>query len=512
MVVGMRLQALTDGAREQAGRRGQSCWAPRAMAAGTPQRCTGAGGRCGRLVIARRPGVQAWRVLLVALWLVLAIGLPAIAADLARADGGAPNLAYVVGGGADGGDLVVIDVAQGRVSARIHVGGAPQSVLLSSDGGTAYVTQSASDSLAVVDVRTQRVVATVPAGHVPEAMAASVVTLDAYVADAQGDAVTVLDLNQRRVVGAIPVGKHPAGVAVVEPIIGDDGSLDADVYVANRDSGTVSVISATRQRVIATIPAPGGPTGVVVPYASEVAYVATRAGSILAVDLASQRLIGTLLERPGGVLGAMDYDALTDQIYVPDAAHGVVYVLRPAAGVAGGARPTLPSEPARTMTVAGGPAAVAVTFDGAYLFVAEGASGQVTMYDAAARNLLATVVVGGAPRALITGPYPPPTVGVPSPPASLGRPSGAGQLPAAGFFAAFVLTLVLALGGVGVSAARYGWSAGQRRGTATNQRRPERTGLCHFTGDTAPRDCGQSAPAHRGQSAPSGRLAEWVRV
>ncbi|HEV7129788.1 MAG TPA: hypothetical protein VGN32_20315, partial [Ktedonobacterales bacterium] len=39
---------------------------------------------------------------------IAALGTP----SSARADGGAPNVAYVVGGGGDSGDLTAIDIAQ----------------------------------------------------------------------------------------------------------------------------------------------------------------------------------------------------------------------------------------------------------------------------------------------------------------------------------------------------------------------------------------------------------------
>ena len=75
----------------------------------------------------------------------------------ASADGGAPNLAYVAGGGPGGNDLVVIDVAKRQVTATIPVGGAPAAVVLSADGRFAYVTQSAANSLAIVDAAARKV-------------------------------------------------------------------------------------------------------------------------------------------------------------------------------------------------------------------------------------------------------------------------------------------------------------------------------------------------------------------
>jgi YVTN family beta-propeller protein len=103
----------------------------------------------------------------------------------------------------------------------------------------------------------------------------------------------------------------------------------------------------------------------------------------------------------------MDYDAVTGQIYVPDVGGSAVVVLRPASPISGGVAPSLPSEPLRSYSFAGGPAAAAITFDGAYGFVAERSSGRVTMLDASTHTVLATVTVGGSPQGIVTGSYPP---------------------------------------------------------------------------------------------------------
>ena len=115
---------------------------------------------------------------------------------------------------------------------------------------------------------------------------------------------------------------------------------------------------------------PGGPLNVVVPVAGGIAYVGTKAGTIVAIDLGTHKVLGTLLQR-NGPIGAMDYDAVTGQVYAPVASANAVEVLRPASPAGDGGASSLPTEPLRTLPFAGGPDAVAITFDGAYGFVAE---------------------------------------------------------------------------------------------------------------------------------------------
>ena len=339
--------------------------------------------------------------------LLCALALPS-AVPAAHADGGAPNLAYIVGAGASKGDLVTVDIAQRRATGRVGVGGESRAVILSPDARFVYVAQAARDAIAVVDAHAQHVAATLPAGREPVALALDIgVATSLYVADAGGKSVTVLDLDHRRVSATIPVGAAPTGIAIAGPGSGISDPTDAEVYVTNGGDNTVSVISTAHRQVIATIPAPGGPLGVTIPATGGVAYVSTRAGTVLALGLANHQLLGTLLDQPGSAYGIMDYDAITNQVYVPDEQRGVVDILRPASAGPNGLSAPLPAEPARTLPLAGGPAAVAITFDGAYGFVAQRGSGQVTMFDAGSRQTLATIPVGGAPSAIITGSYPP---------------------------------------------------------------------------------------------------------
>jgi len=255
-------------------------------------------------------------------------------------------------------------------------------------------------------------VATIPVGREPQAVAPcpSQAGNTLCVPLAGDDALAVVDPDNRRVVATIPVGHRPTGVGVAPAGSGILGSNpnDSEIYVANSASDSVSVISAQLRRVIATIAVPGGPVSVVVPgTGGGVAYVGTRAGSVVALSLANHVVLGTLLPAGAGPVGQMDYDAVTGQIYAPRPADGAVAVLRPASDTGAGANAPMPAEPVRTLPFPGGPAAVAITFDGALGFVVERDTGRVAMLDVAAHRTLTTIDVGGAPRGVITGAYPP---------------------------------------------------------------------------------------------------------
>ena len=330
------------------------------------------------------------------------------------ADGGAPNLAYIAGGGASGNDLVVVDIAKRSVTGRVAVGGTPAGVILSADGRFAYVTQSEKGTLAIVDARNLQVAATVSVGAKPQALALDQTASPnlVYVANSGGDTVSIVNPDGRRVIGTLQVGQHPAGLALAlngTGIIPQDIN-DAELYVANTDGDSVTVISTEHRKVLATIQVPGGPVGVVVPQSGGVAYISLRSGAVAVVSLARHTLLGTLLPAPAGATslpGTMDYDAVTGQVYVPQSGTGNVQILAPASAGSGNGAPVLPSEPARTLSFGGGPSAVAITFDGAYGFVAQRDAGKVTMFDVGTHKPLAQLTIGGSPRAVVTGAYPP---------------------------------------------------------------------------------------------------------
>lgn len=343
--------------------------------------------------------------------LIATYALPGV--PVARLDGGAPNLAYVVGGGANGRDLVIIDVAKRAVTGRVSFAAAPSSIALSIDAHDAYVTLPSAGEVAVVDAARKTVAASIPVGAGPMMAVRwySRGTVVLFVTVSGKNEVAIVNPDTRHILATIPVGAYPSGEALATQGSGivDTDINDAELYVANTDSGTVSVISTNQQKVIATIPIPGQPLQVVVPATGGIAYVATTMGAVYALSLARHTLLGMLLQLPSGhAAGQMDYDAITGQIYVPDPAGGVVEVLAPVTDNGADQPVHFPPEPARTLTIPGSPSAVAITFDGALGFVAEQSSGQVAMLDGASHQTLATIAVGGAPVAILTGAFPPP--------------------------------------------------------------------------------------------------------
>ncbi len=98
----------------------------------------------------------------------------------------------------------------------------------------------------------------------------------------------------------------------------------------------------------------------------------------------------------------MDYNAFTSEVYIPDMRHKLVDVLSPIFPGTGAP----PHEPNYTISLGVAPQSIAITSDGQLGFIAlEG--GNVAMLDIPAKQIVNTILVGGHPRFIITGLYPP---------------------------------------------------------------------------------------------------------
>jgi hypothetical protein len=109
----------------------------------------------------------------------------------------------------------------------------------------------------------------------------------------------------------------------------------------------------------------------------------------------------------------MDYDDTTKEVYVPDLQRHQVEVIAYKQGQQGAQE-----SPLRIFPMEGIPVTVAVTNDGQLGFVAL-QDGRVIMLDLPGRQNMHTFNVGGNPRFIITGVYPP----LPSPSLSANQPT-----------------------------------------------------------------------------------------
>lgn len=118
----------------------------------------------------------------------------------------------------DSDEVMAIDTATRAVTGRVHVGKLPRGIAVTPDGKRFYVTNSWSDTVSEVDAAAMRVVRTLPTGYEPTGVAVDAKREALYVANRLSDDVSVIDLagggEGRRLVagrGASYVAASPDG-------------------------------------------------------------------------------------------------------------------------------------------------------------------------------------------------------------------------------------------------------------------------------------------------------------
>lgn len=133
------------------------------------------------------------------------------------------------------------------VGARSDRWVSPSDIELSPDGKTAYVSGRTNDTVVVVDLAREE-----PAGEIggikgPVGLALSPDGDLLYAASYDADTVTVIDTASQKAEGKIVVGNSPSGLA-----LSPDGSR---LYVCNRMSNDVSVIDTSKNKELKRVPA-----------------------------------------------------------------------------------------------------------------------------------------------------------------------------------------------------------------------------------------------------------------
>lgn len=312
----------------------------------------------------------------------------------AYADGGAPQLAYVAG---TARGISIIDIAQLRVTGAIPQAGNPRTVLLSPDGHALYVTQPALGRVAVINTKTGKTICAASLPGQPSLLALSIDSTVLYAAG-QGDTrVRAIDPTTCAIQRTFETPEPVSGLAVAASAATNaTPSTPNQLWITGTTALTVFEVNG---HLLGSVPIAGGPQNISIP-AGFTAYVTTRQGTVLAVDLNTRRVFRTLLS--GGQFGSMDYNAITGEVYVPDELHNQLDILTPI--IAGTL--SMPREPARIIHLSSSPQSVAITNDGQLGFVAL-SNGQVLMLDIPGRSTITSIAVGGTPHFIITGLYPP---------------------------------------------------------------------------------------------------------
>ena len=128
--------------------------------------------------------------------------------------------------------LVIYDLAQGRLVVRLPLAVRPDHLCVSDDGGQLFVTGEGADALVIVYPYETQVGAFTLAGRAPGAMAASPDIL--FITNPQSGDVTIFNIRTQRIMAVTPVGREPSYIAITPN--------NEFALVLNRQSGDLAVL------------------------------------------------------------------------------------------------------------------------------------------------------------------------------------------------------------------------------------------------------------------------------
>ncbi|MHC4744861.1 MAG: beta-propeller fold lactonase family protein, partial [Planctomycetota bacterium] len=160
--------------------------------------------------------------------------------------------------------VLVFDVAGGKIKKAISVSGRPSGLAMAPDGKTLYVTIAAANgSVQIVDLKTSKTVGRMKAGHTPMAPVVSPDGKTLYVCNRFDGNVAIYDIASKKTAGTVKTAREPFAAAItpdgkslfVAHLL-PGGAADRD-YVA----AEVSVIDTASKKLAKSIDLPNGSTG-----------------------------------------------------------------------------------------------------------------------------------------------------------------------------------------------------------------------------------------------------------
>jgi YVTN family beta-propeller protein len=162
-----------------------------------------------------------------------------------------------------------------------------QGVRLSPDGSVLYVTNFLGDKITIVNTATNKIDGEITGFNKLRAISVTADGKTLFAANSGSNTIAVVDVDKRSITTTIAVGKDPYGAALTP-----DGKF---VYAGNLGDNTLSVISVATQQVVATITGFKEPRqAIVFTRDGRLAYVLNEDLSLSKVDMASNRIVGTL--------------------------------------------------------------------------------------------------------------------------------------------------------------------------------------------------------------------------
>ncbi len=156
----------------------------------------------------------------------------------------------------ESGELLAVDTSAGRVVGRVRAGRQPRGVSLSADGRYAYVANSWSDTVSAVDTTTLDVLRTIATGFEPISAIPDRAGTTLYVANRLGDDISAIDLKSGREIARFAAGRGASYLALSRDgtrVFGTHVYPNIGAYRTAPES-EITVIDAGSRRVVDRMP------------------------------------------------------------------------------------------------------------------------------------------------------------------------------------------------------------------------------------------------------------------
>jgi YVTN family beta-propeller protein len=312
---------------------------------------------------------------------------------LCSAGAAAQNLLYV--GNSRGDDISVIDLSSLKVIGNIKLGDRIHGVTAQPDGKRLFVTVESDHTLIIIDTSTLQTIGTVKVSGRPNQVAVTPDGKYAVVPIRDGDKVDIVDVAKQEIVKSLPI-KEPHNAL-------STGS-NRYIYVSSMGSHEINVIDLQKMEYSAVIPAGGRPRPYAVSPDGKTMFVAVAdLHGFTIVDIPEKKVVDRVeipAEHP--TPHPLQFEtadththgiALTPdgaELWVTSLLDDCVYIYNVKMKKIVGKVPT-----------GGGPNWLSFTPDGKYLCVSDADSDDVTVIDVKARREVTRIKVGKVPKRLV---------------------------------------------------------------------------------------------------------------
>jgi YVTN family beta-propeller protein len=280
--------------------------------------------------------------------------------------------------------VAVLDTATRQVLTTIPVPAGPHGVVITPDGRKVYVSSDGASTVSVVDTSTDRVIASVEVGPTPHGLAISPDGRRVLVSGFGSNEAEILDTATDRLVGRVSV-PQPHNSA-----ISPDGRR---AYVGSQLQGSTALvlIDLDSQTQLASLPLDQTPRALAFsPDGSKLYFTLAGSDEVQVLDPPSNQVVAQI------PVGASPHQPL----FTPDGATGLVVSQGPGELALLDAA----NRVAATVQVGALPHWIATSGDGRLAFVTNEGSGDVSVVNLPAREVVATIPVGQAPRKIAVQP------------------------------------------------------------------------------------------------------------